>query len=184
MTEKEKMLRGELYESWDAELVEDRRRAKKLCKRFNEADFEEKKEREEILAELFGTDKRPHIEPSFWCDYGYNIEFGEGFYANHNLTILDVNKVVFGNDVLCGPNVQIYTAGHPLDAETRNTGLEFGKAISIGNNVWIGGGSIILPNVTIGDNVVIGAGSVVTKDIESDVIVVGNPARVVRKVNQ
>lgn len=182
MTQKEIMLKGEYYDSSDAELVKDRKNAKKLCKSFNDLDTEDKETKQKILKELFQTNETPHIEPNFWCDYGYNIKFRKNFYSNHNLTILDVNTVTFGENVLCGPNVQIYTAGHPLDAIERASGIEFGKPIVIGNNVWIGGGAIILPNITVGDNVVIAAGSVVTKNVPNNVVVGGNPAKIIKKL--
>lgn len=122
------------------------------------------------------------IEPPFACDYGYNIEVGENFYANVNLVILDGAKVCIGDNAFIAPNVGIYTAGHPLDAEQRNRGLEYARPVTIGHNVWIGAGVNILPGVTIGDNTVIGAGSVVTKDIPSNVLAVGNPCRVVKEI--
>lgn len=184
MTEKEKMIAQMDYFPWDEELSGDRLRAKKLCKTYNNLDFDLADERKEVLKELFQREGDPHIEPNFWCDYGYNISFGRGFYANHNLTILDCARVRFGDNVLCAPNVQIYTAGHPLDAETRNTGLEFAREVNIGNNVWIGGGAIILPGVSIGNNVVVGAGSVVTRDIPDGVVVGGNPARIIRRTDK
>lgn len=184
MTEKEKMIAQQDYYPWDEELVRDRKKAKRLCREYNLMDLEMEGERKVILNELFGRESDVHIEPNFWCDYGYNISFGKGFYANHNLTILDCARVIFGDNVLCAPNVQIYTAGHPLDAETRNSGVEFAREIRIGNNVWIGGGAIILPGVTVGDDVVIGAGSVVTRDIPAGVIVGGNPAKILRRVEK
>lgn len=122
------------------------------------------------------------IEQPFWCDYGYNIEIGENFYSNHNLTILDGNKVKFGDNVFIGPNCSFYTAGHPLDTQRRNQGLEYAKPIIIGNNVWLGGNVCVLPGVTIGDNVVIGAGSVVTKDIPSNVVAAGNPCKIIKNL--
>lgn len=182
MTQKELMLNGDYYDASDKQLKSDRKKAKKLCQIYNNLDIDDISKRKEIIRDLFQTEETPHIEPNFWCDYGYNIKFGKNFYANHNLTILDVNIVEFGDNVMCGPNVQIYTAGHPLDAKERISGLEFGKAIKIGNNVWIGGGAIILPNVTIGDNAVIGAGSLVSKDVPSNVVVAGNPAKIIKEL--
>ncbi|MBP3284244.1 MAG: sugar O-acetyltransferase [Clostridia bacterium] len=119
--------------------------------------------------------------PNFYCDYGFNIEIGENFYSNHNLVILDANKVKIGDYVQIGPNCGIYTSGHPLDSETRMK-LEFAKPITIGNHVWLGGNVCVMPGVTIGDNTVIGAGSVVTKDIPANVVAVGNPCRVIKKI--
>lgn len=182
MTQKEIMLSGAYYDASDKELSNDRINAKKLCKLFNNLDPDNYEKKANILKELFKTDEKPHIEPNFWCDYGYNIRFGKKFYANHNLTILDVNTVTFGDNVMCGPNVQIYTAGHPLDASERISGLEYGKPIVIGDNVWIGGGAIILPNLNIGNNVVIAAGSVVTKNIPDNVVVGGNPAKIIKNL--
>jgi acetyltransferase-like isoleucine patch superfamily enzyme len=136
-----------------------------------------------IIKKLIGkVGKNFWIEPSFWCDYGYNIELGENFYANHNLVILDGAKVTFGDNCFIAPNCGFYTAGHPIDYATRNQGLEYVKPITVGNNVWIGGNVVVLPNVTIGDNVVIGAGSVVNKDIPSNVVAVGNPCKVLKPI--
>ena len=135
-----------------------------------------------IIKKLFkSTGENYKINPPFFCDYGYNISIGENFYSNYNLIILDVCEVSFGNNVFIGPNVGIYTAGHPVDVELRNNGVEYGKKIKIGNNVWIGGNVTILPGVTIGDNVTIGAGAVVTKDIPSNVTAFGNPCKVHKK---
>ena len=120
----------------------------------------------------------------FWCDYGYNITFGENFFANHNLVILDCAKVTFGNNVFIGPNCGFYTAGHPIDFEQRNRGLEYAYPIKVGSNVWFGGGVQVMPGVSIGSNVVIGGGSIVTKDIPSNVIAVGNPCKVIREITE
>ena len=178
-TEKQKMLNEEFYDASDDELSNNRLNAKELCYDYNLTRPREKEKRKEILKKLFkSTGKQFKIHPPFYCDYGYNITIGENFHANHNLVILDVCEVVFGNNVLIGPNVGIYTAGHPVNVELRNSGAEFGKKIKIGNNVWIGGNVCILPGVTIGDNVTIGAGSVVTKDIPSNTTAFGNPCKV------
>ena len=139
--------------------------------------------KDRIIKSLFAkTGKQIIVEQNFWCDYGYNISVGENFYMNHNCIILDGAKVEFGDNVFIAPNCSFYTAGHPLDYETRNKGLEYAKPIKVGNNVWIGGNVVVLPGVTIGDNVVIGAGSIVTKDILSNVVAVGNPCRVVKEL--
>ena len=185
MSEKEKMLLGELYDAnYNEELQKERLRAKDICFEYNNIKPSNYSKREELIKELFGkTGEKFLIEQSFFCDYGYNIEIGENFYSNHNLVILDANKVTFGDNVFIAPNCGFYTAGHPLDFKTRNSGLEYAKPISIGNNVWIGGNVIVLPGVTIGDNTVIGAGSVVTKDIPSNVVAVGNPCRVIKEIN-
>ena len=122
------------------------------------------------------------ITAPFWCDYGYNIRLGKNFYSNHNLVILDGAKVIFGDNVFVGPNCGFYTAGHPIDYERRNKGLEYAYPITVGSNVWFGGGVQVMPGVTIGDNVVIGAGSVVVKDIPSNCVAVGNPCKVIREI--
>ena len=154
-----------------------------MCKEFNDCNVRNLEEKKSILEKLF--QKRIDtvlIEPNFYCDYGFNIHLGKNFYSNHNLVILDANKVEFGNNVFIGPNCGFYTSGHPLDYKTRNKGLEYAKPIKVGNNVWFGGNVCVLPGVTIGDNVVIGAGSVVNKDIPSNVVAVGNPCKVVKEI--
>ena len=184
MTEKEKMLSGEIYDAnYDGELLAERARAKELCHEHNLLLPSQTEERERILRSLLGkTGGRFLIEQPFLCDYGYNIEIGERFYANHGLVILDGNKVTFGDDVFIGPRCGFYTAGHPLDAERRNKGLEFALPITVGSSVWFGGNVCVLPGVRIGDNAVIGAGSVVTKDIPPGVVAAGNPCRVIRRI--
>lgn len=183
MDEKEKMILGELYYANNEELVKERVKAKDLCYEYNNLKPSQEKERKEVLKKLLGNTKENFlIEQPFICDYGYNIEIGENFYSNHNLIILDGNKVKFGDNVFIAPNCSFYTAGHPLDVETRNRGLEYAKPIEVGNNVWIGGNVVVLPGVKIGDNVVIGAGSVVTKNIPSNVLAVGNPCKVIREI--
>jgi maltose O-acetyltransferase len=144
---------------------------------------DERDRRTEILSELLGaTGDNVYIEPTFLCDYGENIFIGNNFYANFDCVILDVCKVSIGDNVKFGPRVCVYAAGHPIDAQTRNSLLEFGKSIKLGDNVWIGGSAVILPGVTIGDNTVIGAGAVVTKDIPASVVAAGNPCKVIRKI--
>lgn len=185
MTEKEKMLKGLMYNANNNEEInKDRAKARTLCYEFNKL-HPNKLETEgvNIIKELFNkTGKKFWIEAPIRCDYGYNIEIGENFYCNYNCTILDVNKVVFGNNVFIGPNCSFYTALHPLDAGERNEGLEYAKPITIGDNVWFGGSVTVLPGVTIGSNSVIGAGSVVTKDIPEGVVAVGNPCKVIREI--
>ena len=182
MNEEEKMLKGELYDSTDKELTKKLMRAKDLCHKYNKLGIEETEESERIIKELFAkTGKDFMILPNFYCDYGFNIEIGDNFYSNHNLVILDCNKVTFGNNIQIGPNCGFYTAGHPLDKELRKK-VEFAKPIKVGNDVWFGGNVCVLPGVTIGDNVVVGAGSVVTKDIQSNVVVAGNPAKVIKEL--
>lgn len=182
-SEKEKMLSGELYKSFDAELLAERQRAKEIVFRYNSLQPSLVEERNELLRSLLGSVKGNFfIEPPFRCDYGCNIEIGENFYANYNLVILDCAKVTIGDNVLIGPNVGIYTAGHPLHFELRNEELEFASPITIEDNVWIGGNVVLNPGVTIGRNSVVGSGSVVTKDIPADVVAAGNPCRVIREI--
>ena len=183
MTEREKMLAGMTYDAFDDDLKEARIRAKLLCRKFNDLFPDEVEKRTELLKELLGkTGKNIWVEQPFLCDYGDNIEVGDNFYANYNLVVLDCAKVTIGDNAFIAPNVVIYTAAHPIVAEQRNSGMEFAAPITIGNNVWIGGGTQICPGVTIGDNTVIGAGSVVTKDIPANVVAAGVPCRVLRKI--
>lgn len=177
------MLAGKMYNPQDTDLVEDRLKAKKLCYKYNNLAPHEGEKKKAILKELFQTDKKPYIEANFYCDYGYNINFGENFYANHNCVFLDVNEIKIGDNVMVGPAVQIYTATHPVKEKERNSGRELGYPIEIGNNVWIGGAAVIQPGIKIGDNSVIGAGAVVTKDIPENVFVGGNPAKIIKEIN-
>lgn len=181
-SEKQKMLSGELYNAGDEVLEKERDYARELIFEFNHTRPGEKENRQRILKQLIRAKGSFHIEAPFYCDYGYNIEVGENFYVNYGCVILDVNNVKIGDNVLLAPNVQIYTATHPVDPIERLTGKEFAKQIVIGNNVWVGGGTIICPGVKIGDNVTIGAGSVVTKDIPDNVIAVGNPCKVIKEI--
>ena len=184
MEEKQKMLSGELYDAnYNMDLENERLKAKDWCYEYNKLKPSNREEQKRIMKSLLGkTQKNFIIEQPFMCDYGYNIEIGENFYANHNLIILDANKVKFGDNVFIAPNCGFYTAGHPLDVEKRNKGLEYAKPIEVGNNVWIGGNVVVLPGVKIGDNSVIGAGSIVTKDIPANVVAVGNPCKVIKKL--
>lgn len=184
MNEKEKMLAGELYDAnYNEELIKERYIAKDKCYNYNNLKPSDFDKRQKAIRDILGkTGETFTIEQPFMCDYGYNIEIGENFYANHNLIILDGNKVKFGDNVFIAPNCGFYTAGHPLDAKRRNEGLEYAKPIEVGNNVWIGGNVVVLPGVKIGDNVVIGAGSIVTKDIPSNVVAVGNPCKVIKEI--
>ncbi|TLX72994.1 sugar O-acetyltransferase [Labilibacter sediminis] len=182
-SEKEKMLSGKPYKAFGEELLRERQQAKELIYDFNALRPGQLEQRNEILKKLLGKTKANFfVEPPFRCDYGYNIEIGENFYANYNLIVLDCAKVSIGDNVLIGPNVAIYTAGHPLHYEIRNQEFEYAFPILIGNNVWIGGNVVINPGVSIGENSVIGAGSVVTKDIPANVIAVGNPCKVLREI--
>lgn len=173
----------ELYNPMDEKLVQDRIKAKVLCQKYNNLPIENIEQRIGFLKQIISkTGETVYIEPNFFCDYGYNIEVGENFYSNHNLVILDPAKVIFGDNVFIGPNCGFYTAEHPLDVETRIKGFEYANPITVGNNVWIGGGVTVLSGVTIGNNVVIGAGSVVTKDVPDNVVVVGNPAKIIKNL--
>jgi maltose O-acetyltransferase len=183
MTEKERMLSGKLYNALDDELRSDMRECKAKLFKFNSMLMDKNKERVELLRTILGNSGEfLYIEPPFYCDYGKNISVGDGFYANYNLHIIDCAKVTIGDNVLIGPMCGIYTAGHPVDFEARNTGLEYADEIKIGDNVWIGGSVTINPGVTIGSNVVIGSGSVVTKDIPDDCVAFGNPCKVHRAI--
>ncbi len=185
-SEKEKARDGELYDAnYDPQLIAERDACKDLCFEYNNLQPSKKEDRQNLIRKMLGkTNGSFLIEQPFFCDYGYNIEIGENFYANMNCIILDEAKVVFGNNVFIAPGCGFYTAEHPLDVEQRNKGLEYAKPITIGNNVWIGAQCIILAGVTIGDNCVIGAGSVVTRDIPSNVVAVGNPCRVLKNITQ
>lgn len=182
-SEKEKCKNGELYDAnHDAQLLEERLACKEMCHEYNNIHPSDEKRRE-IIVKLFGKTGREFlIEQPFYCDYGYNVEIGENFYMNVNCVILDEAKVIFGDNVFIGPNCGFYTAGHPLDVEQRNRGLEYARPIRVGHNVWIGAQVCVLPGVTIGDNCVIGAGSVVNRDIPANSLAVGNPCRVVRRL--
>lgn len=184
MTEKEKARLGLLYDAnYDEELLAERRRCKELCFQFNQLSPLKELEQKEIIGKLFGKTKENFcVTAPFYCDYGYNIEIGENFYSNHNLVILDGAKVEIGDNVFIAPNCCITTAGHPINIDERNRGLEYAYPIKIGNNVWIGAGANILPGVTIGDNGTIGAGSVVNKSIPANSIAVGNPCKVIKTI--
>lgn len=186
MTEKEKMLAQKMYDAnYDQALQEERTKAKELCYDFNSLRPSDETGKREVLKKLLGkTGESFIITAPFWCDYGYNIELGENFYANHNLVILDGAKVTFGDNVFVAPDCGFHTAGHPIDFERRNQGLEYAYPITVGDNVWIGAGVQVMPGVTIGSNVVIGGGSVVVKDIPSNSVAVGNPCRVLRPITE
>jgi maltose O-acetyltransferase len=175
VTERERMLAGELYDASDPELVAGRRRVRELVDRYN-AD-----PAPELLRELLGeVGPDAVVEPPFHCDYGDNVALGERFYANAGCVFLDCARIAFGDRVLLGPGVHVYAATHPVDTETRRRGLEYARPVTIGDDVWIGGAAVVLPGVTIGDRAVIGAGSVVTKDVSADVVAGGNPCRPLR----
>lgn len=183
MTEREKMLAGQLYDAGDAELKSLRQKARENMAAFNEE--KDSKKRSSILKKWFGaTGDSIYMEPRFSCDYGTNIYVGENFYANFDCTMLDVCDIRIGDNAMLGPSVQLLTPLHPLTAKERIAGLEYGAPITIGDNVWIGGGAIILPGVTLGDNVVVGAGSVVTKSYGDNVLIAGNPARIIKTIDE
>lgn len=184
-SEKEKMLTQQPYLASDKELSQERIFAQKTCFEVNSLSPELLEERNTILKKLLGaTIDKFYIEPPFHCDYGYNITLGENFYSNYNLIILDCAEVHIGDNVMLAPNVSIFTAGHPIDAEKRNQGWEYAIPVTIGNNVWIGGNTVINPGIKIGDNTVIGSGSVLTRDIPANVIAAGNPCKVIREITE
>lgn len=183
LTEKQKMQQGLDYFPSDKSLQQERAHAKKLCQQFNQYDIDDRKGSRKIIKSLFGHCAGAWIEPSFYCDYGYNISTGKNFYANHGLVILDAAPVTFGDDVMIAPGVLISTATHPLDAQKRKKGIEIAKPIQIGNNVWIGMGAKILEGVNIGDNAVIAAGAVVNKDVAANSMVAGVPAKLIKMLS-
>ncbi len=185
MTQKERMLAELPYKAWLDGLSEDRMENKKRIYAYNNLPPDARKEQDALIKEILGkTGETVHIEAPFHCDYGYNIEVGENFFANYNFLVLDIAKVKIGANAQIAPNVSIYTAGHPIHPDSRNSGYEYGIGITIGDNVWIGGNACIMPGVTIGNNVVIGAGSVVTKDIPDNMIAAGNPCRIIREITE
>ncbi len=184
-SEKEKMVSGDLYKAADPELLKERINARRLTRLFNESLETDDNKRMELLKELFGsTGESLYIEPAFRCDYGYNIHVGENFYANFDCVFLDVCEIRIGDNCFIAPGVHIYTATHPLNASERISGAEYGKPIHIGDNVWIGGRAVINPGVTIGNNVVIASGAVVTKDVPDNVVVAGNPAKIIKRIEE
>ena len=184
MNQRERMLSGLPYKAWLDGLEEDRQACKQKIYDFNQLPpSRQSKEAPQMIKNIFGkTGENVWVEAPFHCDYGWNIEVGENFYSNYNLTILDVGKVTCGKNVQIAPNVSIYTAGHPVHPDSRNSGYEYGIPVTVGDNVWIGGNTVILPGVTVGSNVVIGAGSVVSKDIPDNTIAAGNPCKVIRGI--
>ena len=182
-TEKEKMLAGERYNILDPGLEIDRQKAKKLMRLYNQSD--ETPERQDVLEQMLGTvGQDTIIWPPFYCTYGKNIHLGAHVFINYMCVIIDNNEVRIGDHVMIGPSVHIYTAAHDLQAKTRIQGWEVAKPVTIEENVWIGGGAIILPGVSIGRNAVIGAGAVVTRDVAADTVVAGNPAKLIRVIEQ
>ena len=183
MNQKERMLANLPYKAWMDGLKEERVENAKRLYEYNHLPPEQWDRTEDLIRSILGkAGKDVHIKAPFHCDYGYNIEVGDNFFSNYNLTILDVAKVRIGDNAQIAPNVSIYTAGHPIHPESRNSGYEYGIDVTIGDNVWIGGNVTILPGVTIGDNTTIGAGSVVTRDVPAGVVAAGNPAKVIKRI--
>lgn len=181
MNEKENMLACRLYHAQDEGLKQERLAARRLLHEINRSAPDDEARRD-LLARLFSASPElPALEPPFYCDYGYNIRFGKNVSINFGCTILDCTRVEIGDNTLLGPQVQIYTATHPLQAQKRLEGLELAKAVTIGKNVWLGGACVILPGVWVGDNAVVGAGAVVTHDVPANTVVAGNPAKVIRR---
>eukprot|EP00877_Chromochloris_zofingiensis_P014377 jgi/Chrzof1/9193/Cz03g39110.t1 len=189
-SEKQKMLDGDLYYSFTPELAAERARARALLHKYNLGiPYDDTAARTQLLKELLGSmdeSDPPYIEAPFYCDYGYNVHIGPGSYMNFGCTVLDCNVVKIGARVLFAPNVQLYAATHPLSGHVRQgtKGPELAKPITIGDDVWVGGGAIILPGVTIGEHAVIGAGSVVTKHVPPYTVVAGNPAKVLKELDR
>lgn len=186
MTEKEKMLTGQIYSAADKDLLKELGKVQEMIHRYNALAPSLQEERLSILKGLLGSiaDEEIIINQPFYCDYGKQIRIGKRFFANFHFTVLDEAPVSIGDDCFIGPNVSIYTACHSTDPIERNSRREWAEPVTIGNNVWIGGSVTILPGVTIGDNVTIGAGSVVTRDIPANVVAVGNPCRVMKRINE
>lgn len=168
----------------DADVAEEMKRCRKILQKLNFMDRSDFEGVQEVVKELLGSSEGAVINPPFYCDYGNHIHVGKNFFANYNCTIIDVAKVIIGDNCQMAPNVAIYTAGHPVYPDTRNSGYEYGKEVRIGNNVWIGGNTVICPGVTVGNNCVIGAGSVVTRDIPDWTVAVGNPCRIIRTITE
>jgi maltose O-acetyltransferase len=180
---RERMLAGGLYIADDPEIAAESLRSMRLLEHFNRSSVDEPDERERLLRELLGSlGDGTVIRPPLYCDYGHHTHIGARSFANFGLVVLDVARVKIGDDVQIGPNVQLLTATHPVEPEPRRAKWEFARPITIGNNVWLGGGVIVCPGVTIGDNTVVGAGAVVVKDLPANVLAVGNPARIVREI--
>ena len=186
MTEREKAQKGYLYDAnYDQQIIEERTRCADLCYEFNQCRPSDTNKQKELLTKILGNMKEnPVITAPFYCDYGFNISIGKNFYTNHNVTILDGAKVMFGDNVFIAPNCVFSTAGHAIDSEQRSRGLEIALPITVGDNVWIGTNVSVLPGVTIGNNTIIGAGSVVNKNIPEGVIAAGNPCKVIRKITE
>ena len=184
MTSKELQQQGHLY-PLDEELLQLHNKAKEITRQLNATLETEREERKRLAKELFGkAGDGAYIEPPFYCDYGYNTQVGKNFYCNYDCVFLDCGTITIGDNVMLGPKVALYAVGHPIDPAVRSLGWDYPSSITIGDNVWIGGSTVVCPGVTIGENTVIGAGSVVTKDIPANVVAAGNPCRVIRPIIQ
>ncbi|MBU2950766.1 sugar O-acetyltransferase [Tamlana agarivorans] len=184
MTEKDKMLAGEMYSPTDPELAKERHQVRLLFHKFNSLSELDLEERQKVLKKIIpNSGENLFIEPPFHCDYGSNIKAGKNLFMNFSCCILDVAEVTIGDNCMFGPHVQIYTATHPLEFKARNSGKELGKSVSIGDNVWIGGNATICPGISIGNNVVIGSGAVVTKNFPANVVIAGNPAKIIKTID-
>lgn len=184
-SQKERMLAGDLYRADDPQLIEEATHGRDLIRQFNQTSEYERDQRVAFLPKIFKQiGKNGYVMPPLYVDYGSNTTIGDNFYANYDLTLFDVAPITIGDNVMFGPRVSLLTPSHPIDAEVRNSGLELGKSITIGNNVWLGGHVVVNPGVTIGDNTIVGSGAVVTKDLPANVIAVGNPARVLRPIGE
>lgn len=185
MNQKERMQAGLPYKAWMDGLTEERLCNKKKIFEYNHCPPDETERLDALIRDILGkAGARIHIEAPFHCDYGRNIEIGDNFFANYNCVILDVGKVLIGDNVQFAPNVALYTAGHPLHPDSRNSGYEYGIGITIGDNVWLGGNVVVNPGVWIGNNAVIGSGSVVTRDVPDNVLAAGNPCRIIREITE
>lgn len=168
----------------DDEVYKEQKKTRKIVQKLNTADTSDFNAIKRIVKQLLGKSENAFINPPFYCDYGSHIEVGKNFFANYNCCILDVAKVKIGDNCMFAPNVSVYTAGHPIHPDTRNSGYEYGIKVTIGDNVWVGGNTVICPGVRIGNNVVIGAGSVVTRDLPDNVVAAGNPCRIIKKITE
>ena len=183
-SEKRKMLDGELYDAMDPKLVAEREAARRLTHRYNQTTAVDRDVRRSLLDDLFGsTGENLRVEPPFRCDYGYSVHVGDDVYANFGCVVLDVCRVEVGDRCLLGPGVHVYTATHPVDPAARAAGREYGKPVSVGDDVWLGGRAVVNPGVSIGDNAVVGSGAVVARDVPENAVVRGNPAEVVAEVD-
>ncbi|UQS82932.1 sugar O-acetyltransferase [Bombilactobacillus folatiphilus] len=182
-SEKDKFLAGQPYQIMDPQLAHDETRARRLCRELNELDDQATIQKEQVIEQLFGSvGKNPYIQPNFRCDFGYNIHVGDNFLCNYDCTILDIATVTIGNNCLMAPKVQLYAADHPQNVVQRSALIGLGRPITIGNNVWIGGSSVILPGVSLGDNVIVGANSTVTKSFGDNVVIAGSPAKIIKQL--